>query len=220
MNNRMSWLTVGWWTALTALGVFLAGGLHFPGDFGTRFWGLVVPNWGSGVVGFVFGSVSGLFIAGLPALLLPGLGVWARRWIGYNLLAYGLIHAMADALPYRPLVIWAGGPILALCQCLALRLKLSQPIVWLPIVTVTWWLGFGLTVGATGYNLVVIGPLLGVITGLMLKWLLIPASAIPNRWWAAQRRPMRFLVVIVLIIGVAGFLVLFAGLSGLMGMFR
>lgn len=220
MNNRVSWPIVGVWTALTALGVLLAGGLHFPGDFGTRFWSQVVTNWSGGIVGFVFGAVSGLFIAGLPVLVLPGLGLPTRRWIGYNMLAYGLIHAVADALPYRPLVIWGGGPLLAVCQYLALWSKLSHPRWWLPPVMLAWWLGFGLTVGATGYNLLVIGPLLGVATGLMLRWLLTTAPAFPNRWWTAQRRPMRMLVMAGLIIGVTGFLILFAGLSGLLGMFQ
>ncbi len=138
MNHPMSWLKVAAWTALTAFGVVLAGGLHFPGDFGTRFWNQVEPNWFGGVVVFVFGAVSGLFIGGLPALLLPGLGVPARRWLGFNILAFGLIHALADAVPYRPLVVWGGGPLLAACQCLALRSTLGLRPVWLPVVTTAW----------------------------------------------------------------------------------
>lgn len=218
MNHRMGWLRVAGWTALTALGVLLASGLHFPGDFGTRFWGLVQPNWFGGVVGFVFGSVSGLFIGGLPALLLPGLGVRARRWLGYNVLAFGLIHAVADALPYRPLVIWGGGPLLAVCQFLALRSTLTRPIVWLAVVTTAWWLGFGLTAGSTGYNLLIIGPLLGAVTGLLLRWLLVPA--ISEVQGSSQGRLARTAIATGLIVVATVLIVVFAGLTGLTGWFQ
>jgi hypothetical protein len=219
MNSRVTWLKVGQWMALTLVGVLLAGGFHFPGDFGNRYWSQVEPNWGSGVLGFVFGAVSGLAIGGLPALLLPGLGVPARRWIGFNVLAYGLIHAMADAVPYRPLVIWVGGPVLAVCQYLALRSRLSQPTWWLLLVTVAWWLGFGLTAGTTGYDLLVISLLVGAATGLGLRALLITAPAIHNRAWAGLSQPRRVVVVIGLVAASGLVLFLYAGLSGLTGLF-
>jgi hypothetical protein len=220
MNGRMHWLTVGQWMALTLVGVLLAGGFHFPGDFGTRFWTQVAPNWTGSVLGFVFGALSGLIIGGLPALLLPGLGVPARRWIGFNALAYGLIHGMADAVPYRPLVIWGGGPVLALCQYLALRARLSHPNWWLPVVTVSWWLGFGLTAGTTGYDLLAIGLLLGAATGLGLWALLITAPAVPNRWWSRLGEPQRVVVVVGLVAASGLVLFLYAGLSGLTGLFQ
>ena len=34
MTNRVTWLGVGQWIVLTLAGIFLAGGMHFPGDFG------------------------------------------------------------------------------------------------------------------------------------------------------------------------------------------
>jgi hypothetical protein len=220
MKGRMHWLKVGQWMLLTGAGVLLAGGFHFPGDFGTRFWSQVVPDWSGSGLGFVFGAVSGLIISGLPALLLPGLGVPARQWIGFNVLAYGLIHAMADAVPYRPLVIWGGGPVLALCQYLALRARLSHPNWWLPLVTVAWWLGFGLTAATAGYNLLVIGLLLGAATGLGLWALLITAPAVRNRWWSRLNQPQRVVAVVGLVMASGLVLFLYAGLTGLTGLFE
>jgi hypothetical protein len=177
MKPHVSWLEVGLWTLLTAVGVLLAGGLHFPGDYGTRVFSLVETNWPGGLVGFIFGAVSGLFIAGPQALRLRAWGGPARAWIGYNVLGFGLIHALADAVPYRPLVIGGGGVVLAVCQWLALRHSLIQPGWWLAVAAAAWWLAFGLTAGRTGYNLVVIGLLLGAATGTAQRLLLIPAEA-------------------------------------------
>ena len=58
--HRISWPTVVRWAAATLFGVLLAGSFHFPGDFGTLRWSQVSVGLGSGVVGFIFGAVSGL----------------------------------------------------------------------------------------------------------------------------------------------------------------
>jgi hypothetical protein len=176
MKPGVDWRGVGLWTALTAVGVLLAGFLHFPGDFGTRIGSLVETNWPGGVVGFIFGAVSGMLIAGPQALLLRAWGGPARGWLGLNVLAFGLIHALADAVPYRPLVIGVGGIVLAACQWLALRGRLSEPGWWLGVTAAAWWLGLGLTAGRTDYNLVVIGLLLGGASGVMLRLLLTAAE--------------------------------------------
>lgn len=224
MPKRFSWIAVVQWIALTFVGLMFAGGFHFPGDYGTTSWSQVrldpLP-----ILGFVFGAVSGLFIAGAQALVLRVHGGPVRRWLLWNALAFGLIHAVADGLPYRPLVFIGGGPIVALCQYLALRQSLTRPIWWLPLVTVAWWLGFGLTQGDFGYNLLAVAVLLGGATGLGLRWLWIPSVGRPllparfTRAWAQLGGWQRGALVTGAVLGVVLFLFVFAALSGLTGMF-
>lgn len=222
MPKPFSWIAVVQWVALTFVGLLFAGGFHFPGDYGTTFWSQVrldpLP-----ILGFIFGAVSGLFIAGAQAVVLHAHGGPVRRWLLWNALAFGLIHAVADGLPYRPLVILGGGPVLALCQFFALRRWLTRPLWWLPGVAVAWWLGFGLTQGASGYNLLVVALLLGGATGLGLRWLLIPQPGRPllptraGRAWAQLTGRQRVALVAGVVLGVALFLFVFAALSGLTG---
>jgi hypothetical protein len=220
MNRRFSWMAIGQLMLLTVLGVLLAGGFHFPGDFGTLEWARVRFDLSAVIFGFILGAVSGVMIAGLQALVLRTWGVPVRRWILFSAAGYGLVHALADGFPYRPLVIVGGGIVLALCQYLALRRALSRPAWVLPIAAGAWWLGFGLTAGVDGYNLIVIALLLGTATGLTLRlWLVPTAPPAPNAFWAGLTRPRRVLLVIGLMAGLAVFLVLYASLTGLTGIF-
>jgi hypothetical protein len=123
-------------------------------------------------------------------------------------------------VPYRPLVVWGGGPLLAACQCLALRSTLTRPSVWLPVVTTAWWLGFGFTAGSTGYNLLIIGLLLGAVTGLLLRRLLVPAPATANIQKPSLSRSSRILMIVGLVVALTVFVVMFAGLTGLTGWFQ
>ncbi len=219
-TRRIGWLGVFQWTALTLVGVALAGGLHFPGSYGTLRWSEVEFDLSAGVSGFIFGGVSGLFIAGLQALLLRAWGGPDRAWIVFNIVGYGLVHAIADAAPYRLFTIVGGGIIVAVCQYLALRRALAHAGWWLPLVAGAWWLGFGLSAGPEDYNFIVVALLLGPATGLALRLFLIPADPpAPNRWWSSLSRPLRVLLVIGLVAGLAMFLVVFAGLTGLTGLF-
>ena len=221
MTHRISWLGVVQWMALTLVGMLLAGGFHFPGDYGTLRWSQVTVDLSSGVLGFIFGAVTGLFIAGAQALLLRAWGQPVRAWLLYNAIGYGLVHAVADAVPYRPLTIIGGGIIVAVCQYLALRPALTRPAWWLPIAVGAWWLGFGLTAGPEEYNFIVVVLLLGASTGVALRLLLIPAVRPgPNRWWARLSRPRRVLVVIGVTTGIVLFPVVYAGLTGLLGFFQ
>jgi hypothetical protein len=220
MKNRVTWLGVGQWMLLTLVGMFFAGGFHFPGGYGVTGWSRVTIDIGSGVVGLIFGAISGLFIAAPQSLLLRSWGGPVRPWLLFNALGYGVVHALADAVPYRPITIFGGGIIVAVCQYLALRPALTRPLWWLPVTAGAWWLGFGLTAGPQNYNLLVVGLLLSVASGLALGFLLIPGEKPgPMQVWARLKWPGRVLVVIGAVIGTVLFLITFAGLTGLTGMF-
>ena len=220
MSPRLGWPAVIQWTALTLLGVVLAGAAHFPGGYGALTWGQEPLDLGSGVVGFIFGAVSGLFIAGPQALLLRAWGVPVRAWLLWNAAGYGLVHALADGLAYRSLIIVGGGLIMAVCQYLALRSRLTRPLAWLPVAMVAWWLGFGLTAGALGYNLLVVALLLGTFTGLALRaWLIVSEGPAAPGWWLRAGWPLRAAVVVFGLAGLAVFSISYAGLSGLTSWF-
>jgi hypothetical protein len=220
MKNRVTWLGVVLWILLTFVGMLFAGGFHFPGDYGLARWSPAEMEISSGVFGFIFGAISGLFISGAQALLLRNWGGPVRRWLVFNALAYGLVHGLADAIPYRPITIVGGGIIVPICQYMALRRALTRPIWWLPVTAVAWWLGFGLTAGPQDYNLLVVVLLLGITSGVALKLLLKPAAGPgPIKMWARLTRPGRVLVGIGAGVGALLFLFLFASLSGLTGLF-
>jgi hypothetical protein len=220
MNNRVTWLGVGLWMLLTLVGMLFAGGFHFPGGYGLPRWSPAEMEFSSGMLGFIFGAISGLFIAGAQSLLLRAWGGPVRAWLLFNALGYGLVHALADAVPYRPITTYGGGIIVAVCQYLALRASLTRPLWWLPVTAVAWWLAFGLTEGPQDYNHWVVVLVLGATSGLALRFLLIPAAKPgPIQWWARLKRPGRVVVTIGAVIGIVLFLILFAGLSGLTGMF-
>jgi len=220
MKNRVTWLGVVGWMLLTFVGMLFAGGFHFPGGYGLARWSPAEMEFSSGVLGFVFGAISGLFIAGAQSLMLRAWGGPVRPWLLFNALGYGLVHALADAIPYRPITIFGGGIIVAVCQYLALRRALTRPLWWLPITAVAWWLAFGLTQGPQDYNLIVVALVLGASTGLALRFLLSSGEKPdPIQWWARLKRPGRVLVVIGAVIGAMLFLILFASMSGLTGAF-
>ncbi|MCC7359992.1 MAG: hypothetical protein IT317_10970 [Anaerolineales bacterium] len=221
MKRRLSWGAVGWWLLLTFVGLALAGGLHFPGGYGTNVWREARLEDPVPLLGFLFGVVSGLFIAGLQALVLRAWGGPARQWVLLNALAFGLVHAVADGLPYRPLVAFGGGPVVALCQYLALRRSLTRPWAWLPLVAAAWWLAFGLTQGPYDYNLPAVLLALGGATGLGLRWLFVPGprrGMWPAAWrerWARLSAGQRGLLLAVSGLGLAACMLAFTVMTGL-----
>ena len=220
MKNRVTWLGVGQWMLLTLVGILFAGGFHFPGGYGMTSWSRVTIDLGAGVVGFIFGAISGLFIAGAQNWLLRAWGGPVRPWLLFNALGYGVVHALADAIPYGPITIFGGGIIVAVCQYLALRSALTRPALWLPVTIGAWWVGFGFTAGPQDYNLIVVAALLGASSGVALRLLLISGEKPgPIAWWARLKRPARVLVIFGMVFGAVVFLVVFAGLSGLLGNF-
>ena len=220
MKNRVTWLGIAGWMLLTFVGMLFAGGFHFPGGYGLARWSPSEMEFSSGVLGFIFGAISGLFIAGAQALMLRHWGGPVRPWLLFNALGYGLVHALADAMPYRPITTYGGGIIVAVCQYLALRPSMTRPLWWLPITAVAWWLAFGLTEGPQDYNLIVVALALGASSGLALRFLLVPAAK-PGTFqaWTRLSGPGRVLVVIGGVIAAVLFLFVFAALSGLTGAF-
>jgi hypothetical protein len=216
--RAFGWSGVILWTVLTMLGVFLAMGLHFPGDMGVSRLDRGELNLSGGLLGFVFGAVTGLMIGGAQALAardwLPNM----RAWLLLNAAGYGLVHALADAVPFRPLPIVAGGLIVPLAQYLALRPALLRPRLWLPLSAAAWWLGFTLLSSDDGYHPLVLALTLALVTGLGLKMLLRPAAARRSGVgpaWAGMNTVQRVGLVALSAIGAAGLLLAFATLIGL-----
>ena len=125
-----------------------------------------------------------------------------------------------DAVPYRPFTTLGGGLIVAVCQYLALRPALTRPAWWLPIAAGAWWLAFGLTAGPEDYNYIVVMLVLAGASGLALRLLLIPTDRpAPERPLPNLSRAGRVLLIMGLITGVIVFLVAYAAMTGLLGVF-
>ncbi len=141
LSHRFNRPTFRLWMVLNMVGYFVAGDLHYQES------GLLVFNFRdvdpfATVVGFAFGAVSGLIVGSLQWLVLRTWLTQARLWIPLNMLGFGLVHAINDALPnYRllplPLLWLLGGFIIGLCQYLALRYSISRAGYWVFIAAVT-----------------------------------------------------------------------------------
>src|SRR5258706_9676761 len=216
MTLRLTWLAVGEWILLTLVGLLLAGGAHFPGAFGTTRFSLAALDLSSALVGFIFGAVSGLLIAGLQGFVLKAWGRSPRAWIALNALGYGLVHALADGFDSRPLVIVGGGAILAVCQYLALRPMLSRAGGWLPLAAGTWWLGFGLSAGSVDYNLLFVAVVWGSASAVGLRLLFLPTTRPePSRLaWSALSGWQKLRLALIMV-GVVLLAIVFAFLNGL-----
>lgn len=222
LSRRFGWQPFILWIALTLVGYYLAGGFHFPAGFGSSTYDPRAVGFGSGIVGFVFGAVSGLIIASLQWIVLRS---WApnARWIPFNVIGYGLIHALGDAVPYMPAVLVGGGIIIGLAQYLALRHSLTKPILWIPIAGIAWicsfQLGFVMPQRPEQYNLTLAALTYGVITGLALRLLLVEDLAVPmkadaltlvHRW--SRLNPIKKVLVVFLSLAAIIAFVLLSGL--------
>ncbi len=220
MIKRISWLNVAQWVALSLVGFLLAGGLHFPGSYGAANWSQVAIDPSAGALGFVFGAITGLMIAGMQAVLLQAWGLPVRAWLVLNVIGYGLVHAVADAVTYRPLTTLGGGISIAVCQYAALRPRLTRPLAWLPLAAGAWWLAFGLSAGAKDYNYLVVVLALAVATGLGLRLLFVPSEQPASpRLETRAAKSKRVLLAIGLAAGAVVGLIALAAASGLLGAF-
>jgi hypothetical protein len=98
-----------------------------------------------------------------------------------NGIAWGLVHALNDGIGVHPQVASALAALtVALTQTIALRHYLANGLLWLPIAAISWFLGFqlGRTIfnGEDPGNLVAVGLVVGISTGIALHALLIPAN--------------------------------------------
>lgn len=214
LPRRFGWRAFILWSALTVVGYFLAGGFHFPTGFASDTFDPRTVGLGSGLVGFVFGTVSGVIIASLQWIILRSWASNARSWIPLNVMGFGLVHALGDAVPYMPIVL-AGGIVIGLAQYLALRRVLTRPILWIPIAAIAWYAGFqlGLTLPhrAEQYNLTIAALTYGVITGLALRFLLVKNLPAPRsldpfalfRQWPSLNLLQRILVSFLMVLMIA-----------------
>jgi hypothetical protein len=187
-TRRFSWQSFVMWIVLTIFGYIFAGFLHMPGDGPPIPFNLRDLDLTAGLVGFIFGGVTGLVVALLQWVVLKSWTSNARLWIPLNAIGFGLVHALSDAGLFNPLStsqsLVVGGLMIGLAQTISLRSALSRAYLWLPVATVAWFLGFQLANALE--NVLVNNPLgslfigygttgltIGVITGLAMK-LLVP----------------------------------------------
>jgi hypothetical protein len=145
-TGRFSWQSLVLWIVLSILGYLFAGFLHMPGDGPPIPFNLRNLDLFAGLVGFVFGAVTGLVVALLQWIVLKTWTTNARLWILLNAIGFGLVHALGDAGLFNPLStllsLAVGGLIIGLAQAISLRRALSRAYLWLPVATVAWILGF------------------------------------------------------------------------------
>lgn len=217
-TRRFTWQSLGLWVGLTLVGFFLSVGFHFPTGFASATLNPRDIGIGSGLVGFVFGAVSGLIIASLQWMVLKSWFPRARLWILPNAVGYGLVHALGDAVPYMPLVLVGGGIMLGVTQFFALRHALSRPIFWAPVAAIAWYagfqLGFALSRTPGEYPLIAAALIYGAITGLALKLFLIPVNPphpTQSIRWADMSLSKKVLLIILFVVAVV-FFVIFSGM--------
>jgi hypothetical protein len=195
LSHRFDWRSFGLWVGLTVVAFIVAGDLHFQTSGPRMPFTLQDIDLSAGGGGFMFGAVSGLIIGALQWVVLKSWMTTSRLWITFNMIGFGLAHALHDAVPYRPLdlplLLVLDGIIVGLAQTIALRHALSRPFLWVPVTGFAWFLGFQLgfawltvnriagnplaeltTVGGTA------GLIIGAITGVALR--LLAADNLPT----------------------------------------
>src|SRR5215204_4481095 len=147
-SRRFSWPSIALWVGLTMVGFILASDLHRQTSGPTIPFALQDIDLSGAVFGFVLGAVSGLIIGSLQWRILKAWMPSYRLWVAFNMVGFGLAHAVHDAMPYRPLdlplVVLIDGILVGLAQTIALRHTLSKTLLWVPITGFAWFLGFQL----------------------------------------------------------------------------
>jgi len=115
-----------------------------------------------------------------------------------------------------------GGIALGITQFFALRQALSKPILWIAIAAIGWYLDFqlGFAIYSTpgDYPLLSASIIYGGITGLALKFLLVPASPPvprPRKRWADLSPSRKILLVILSLLSLVVLFILMIGMFGL-----
>ncbi len=143
---RFPWPAFGLWVGVTILGYLFAGFLHMPGGGPPFAISLRSLDWAAGLVGFVFGAVTGLAVRGLQGLVLKTWLPRARGWMLLNALAFGLVHALNDSglfnLIPSSLSLLVDGLLIGAAQVVALRQALPRSYAWLVLMAAAWLLGF------------------------------------------------------------------------------
>lgn len=182
---HFGWLRVASWIVLTLVGFMLGLFLHFPGNADFTLFDI-----SAAAFGFILGAISGLITAGLQWIVLRP---WFRSpwmWLALNAVGWGLVHALNDGILLQTQFSFLLAAIMvALPQSFALRQHLTNAALWLPIAAIAWFLSF--QGGYTFYNdddplLLAAGLIVGVITGLALRFLLVPAIQLPDTQTTSQ----------------------------------
>lgn len=234
LSRRFSGPSFGLWVGLTMVGFILAGDFHISASGPTTPFHLQDIDLFAAVIGFVFGAVSGLVIGSLQWLVLKSWMPNARLWIPFNVVGYGLVHALNDAVPLSlPLILVIGGIIVGLAQTTALRHALSRPLVWVPVTGFAWFLGFQLGFAWLNVNGIAGNPLAGIvtahgtaglmigaITGVALRLLIADNLAVSKNLtrptltsrWSNLNLFTRILLLFLLV----AFIAVFVGFAGMM----
>jgi hypothetical protein len=182
-----SWKQFGLWVGLTILGYLIGADFHYNAENLVRPFKAQDLDFSAALVGFFMSAAAGFLMAVFQWNILKAWTPATRIWIPANALAFGLIHAMNDSLPYRPIsvlgVLAIGGLIAGLAQAVALRKVLSMPLVWVLLASGTWVAAFlslfAIQKSVAGDPLagVVLGQgaaglITGIVTGLALKFML------------------------------------------------
>lgn len=227
--KRFSWQSFGIWVAITTAAFFLSADLHLQAS------GVTTPfnprDLEIALFGFVFGAVSGMISGALQWLALKPWLPNFRHWILVNVIGFGLVHAMHDTLPYRPLDLWLilliDGTVIGLAQYFGLRHSITKAGLWVPIFAAGWFLGFQSAFAILwsfnssevlverAIELGITGLIAGVITGLALKFLIIPVEPAPRAQssrWVNMRGSKKTLMLFFFTAAAVVVLILFARL--------
>lgn len=143
---HFSWPAFGRWVGVTILGYLFAGFLHMPGDGPLSAISLSSLDLTAGLVGFVFGAVTGLVVASLQWLVLKTWPTKTHNWVLLNAVAFGLVHALNDAglfnLIPSSLGLLVDGLIIGAAQAIALRQVRIRSYLWPVVMALAWLLGF------------------------------------------------------------------------------
>jgi hypothetical protein len=196
-NIRFTWKSLVLRIGLTILGYIFAGFLHMPGDGPPIPFNLRELDLFAGLVGFLFGAVTGLVVALLQWFVLKSWTSRARLWIPLNAIGFGLVHALGDAGLFNPLStslgLVIGGLITGLAQVISLRFALSRVFLWLPVAAVAWLVGFQSAyalenvfvnnpLGSLFVGYGTTGTFIGALTGIAINFLLTdPAARAENQ---------------------------------------
>jgi hypothetical protein len=190
--TQLSWLSFAVWIGLNILGYIPGSELHYQVSAPVLPFHLRDVMLQPAVFGFILGAVSGLIIATLQRIVLIKWIPGTRLWIPWNILGFGLVHAVNDSLLYLPvplpLLLLAGGVIISVAQYLSLRRSLSRPLLWIPLAAGAWLVAFllgeTLSRSVAGNPLAEVflgngtkGLIMAIVTGISLRTM-IPVSPI------------------------------------------
>lgn len=190
------WPSFGLLVGLSILGYLFAGFLHMPGDGPTLAFSLRALDLTAGLIGFVFGAVTGVVVGTLQWIVLKTWVPKVRGWILLNALAFGLVHALNDAGLFNSLSgslgLLVDGLIIGAAQAIVLRPALIRFYIWPVVISITWFLGFGWAYAFE--NALETNPLLSLLvayggTGLIIGGIMGIIIRVQGKTWITDQAP-------------------------------